>query len=353
MERLDGERLIRQFGVDADRLLAASAEEITAGATADVYFARGLDILRQLGQERTTVTAEVFCRQDGVLCGVDEAIQLLTLAHCQVEVQALADGQTFSAKEPLMRINGPYDQFAIYETAILGMLASASAWATAARAFRDAVPGDKPVVGFGARHLHPAVVGVFDRACRVGGLDGVSSILGARLVGLEPAGTVPHAAILIAGDTLPVAEVLCRTAPAGARTVLVDTFHDEVEETLRVVRALNGQVDGVRLDTPAERGGVQPEMVRELKARLAQEGFSGVSVMVSGGLSAERALQLALAGADAFGVGHALSKAPPLDMTLDLKMVAGRPVAKRGRIPGLTASDRLQVRTLERGRAAR
>lgn len=346
MDRLDREPRVREFRTTPSRLLGATEQEVATGATADVYFARGLDILRQLGRERTPVTAEVFCRQGGVLCGVEEVLTMLSLANCRADVEALTDGESFVAKEPLLRLSGPYEEFAIYETAILGTLASASAWATAARAFREAIPADRAVIGFGARHLHPAVVGAFDRASRVGGLDGVSSILGARLAGLEPSGTVPHAAILIAGDTLPVAEVLCRTAPEGARTVLVDTFHDEVEETLRVVRALDGKVDGVRLDTPAERGGVQPDMVRELKARLAQEGFSGVRVMVSGGLSVERAVELAAAGADGFGVGHAISKAAPLDMTLDLKVVDGRPVAKRGRIPGLTASSRLRPRQL-------
>lgn len=346
VERLDGERSIREFTVSPSRLNGATAEEILAGATSDVYFARGLDILRRLGRQETVVTAEVFSRQAGVLCGVDEVVELLRQADAKVQVEVLSEGDQFAAKEPLMRITGPYCQFAIYETAILGMLASASAWATAARAFRQAVPADLPVIGFGARHLHPAVVGVFDRATRVGGLDGVSSILGARLSGLEPSGTMPHAALLIVGDTLSVAEVLSATAPRGARTVLVDTFHDEVEETLRVVRHLGDQVDGVRLDTPAERGGVQPDLVRELKARLAQEGFLAVSVMVSGGLSPERAVELAAAGADAFGVGHAISKAPPLDMTLDLKVVDGKPVAKRGRIPGPTATTRLSARPL-------
>ncbi|MHB1980898.1 MAG: nicotinate phosphoribosyltransferase [Sulfobacillus sp.] len=346
MERLDGERPIGEFTVSPRRLNGATAQEIVAGATSDVYFARGLDILRRLGRERTVVTAEVFSRQPGVLCGVDEVVELLRQAGAKVQVEALAEGAQFAAKEPLMRLSGPYSEFAVYETAILGMLASASAWATAARAFREAVPADRPVIGFGARHLHPAVVGVFDRATRVGGLDGVSSILGARLSGVQPIGTMPHAALLIAGDTLSVAQVLTTTAPKGARTVLVDTFHDEVEETLAIVRSLGDQVDGVRLDTPAERGGVQPDLVRELKARLAQEGFSAVSVMVSGGLSPERAVELAAAGADAFGVGHAISKAAPLDMTLDLKVVDGKPVAKRGRIPGLTATVRLRPQSL-------
>ena len=37
---------------------------------------------------------------------------------------------------------------------------------------------------------------------------------------------------------------------------MVDTFHDEAEEALRVAEVLGKDMGAVRLDTPAERGGV-------------------------------------------------------------------------------------------------
>jgi len=45
---------------------------------------------------------------------------------------------------------------------------------------------------------------------------------------------------------------------------------------------------------------------------------------------------------DAFGVGSAISAAAAIDFTADIKEVDGRPVAKRGRIPGLTENPRLK-----------
>lgn len=65
-------------------------------------------------------------------------------------------------------------------------------------------------------------------------------------------------------------------------------------------------------------------------------------IFVSGGLDLEKIRVLSEAGADAFGVGSYISSAQPIDMTMDLKEVDGKPVAKRGRIPGLTPTDRLQ-----------
>ncbi len=46
--------------------------------------------------------------------------------------------------------------------------------------------------------------------------------------------------------------------------------------------------------------------------------------------------------ADGFGVGSAISGAPPVDFTADIKEVEGKPVAKRGRIPGVTEADGLR-----------
>ena len=65
-------------------------------------------------------------------------------------------------------------------------------------------------------------------------------------------------------------------------------------------------------------------------------------IFASGGLDLEKVKVLAEAGVDSFGVGSYISAAPPIDMTMDIKEVDGKPVAKRGRLPGLTPSDRLQ-----------
>ena len=45
---------------------------------------------------------------------------------------------------------------------------------------------------------------------------------------------------------------------------------------------------------------------------------------------------------DAFGVGSYISDARPIDMTLDIKEVAGKPIAKRGRIPGKIENSKLK-----------
>ena len=67
--------------------------------------------------------------------------------------------------------------------------------------------------------------------------------------------------------------------------------------------------------------------------------------MVSGGVTPDRIRYFKDAGApvDSFAVGSYISGATPIDFTGDIKEIDGRPIAKRGRIPGLTPSPRLQA----------
>lgn len=325
-----------------DRVIhSATHDEIINGHTTDVYFLRTLDILEDLGLEEAKVVAEIFPRKAGVLSGMEEALALLK--NKGLKVWAIEEGETFEAKDTIMRIEGAYKDFAIFETTLLGMLASASGWATASRKVKEAC-GDKFFLCFGARHVHPSVAPVMERAAIVGGAGGASCILAAKLSGIEPSGTVPHSAMLIAGDTLKVAQTYDKiAAPSHNRIVLVDTYKDEVEEAIRIATALNGNLYGIRLDTPSERGGVTDGLVKEMRAKLNLAGFSNVKIFVSGGLTPERIVALSEAGADAFGVGSYISAASPIDMTMDVKVVDGKAVAKRGRIPGMVDNPKLKL----------
>jgi len=324
------------------------SREILSGDSADVYFARAATILEREGLD-PLVTMEVFARQNAVICGIDEAKNLLghALAEAdlsETQVEAFDDGDTIGPKEVVLRIRARYRQIGLYETAILGMLAQSTGWATAARECVD-VANPMPVVSFGARHVHPDITDVLDYAAIVGGCVGASTPAGARLAGLSPTGTMPHSLVLIFGDTVEAALAFDRgIGPEVPRIVLVDTFRDEAEEALRVAHALGDKLYGIRLDTPSERGRVTPDLVHEVRARLDMEGFSHVKIVVSGGLTPERIAYFKEAGApvDSYAVGSYISGATPIDFTGDIKEIDGHPIAKRGRIPGVTPSPRLR-----------
>jgi len=320
------------------------SEAVLSGETADIYFARTIEILRQ--EKLTPVaTMEVFCSRAGILCGMEEVKALLSevLPEGNREVWALAEGDTMDRKEVVLRITAPYQSYGLYETAIVGILAHCSGWATVAKECVEAAKGIS-VISFGARHVHPSVVGVMDYSAVVGGCVSCSSVVGAKLAGVEPRGTMPHVLIIVMGDTVTATLAFDKYMPAEIpRVSLVDTFRDEAEESLRVAQALGERLKGVRLDTPGERGGVTVDLVKEVRARLDLAGFKHVGIFVSGGIDPERIAYFIESGApvDSFGVGSYISGAKPIDFTADLHEVAGKPIAKRGRIPGITSNPRL------------
>jgi nicotinate phosphoribosyltransferase len=156
---------------------------------------------------------------------------------------------------------------------------------------------------------------------------------------------MPHALIIVVGDTVKATMLFDKYMPPEVpRVSLVDTFKDEVEESLRVAEALRDKLQSVRLDTPSERGRVTAGLVKEVRAHLDLAGFKHVGIFVSGGIDPERIIYFRENGApvDGLGVGSYISGAKPIDFTADLHEVDGRPVAKRGRLPGITPNPRLK-----------
>jgi len=102
---------------------------------------------------------------------------------------------------------------------------------------------------------------------------------------------MPHSLVLIFGDTVKAAEAFDRHMPpeVARACVLVDTFHDEAEEALRVAHALGDRLYGVRLDTAVRaRPGDARAGPRGPRPARPQEGYGHVKITVSGGLNPDR-----------------------------------------------------------------
>ena len=327
--------------------LSASPDLVAyyARMATDVYFLRARTTLEGAHLD-AVVAMDFFAGRTGVLCGTAEAERLLRgVLQEGDEAWAVPEGEAFGEKETVLRIRAPYSRFGVFETAILGMLSSCSGWATAAREVVEAAAGRR-VISFGARHVHPLIGPTMEYSAVVGGCAGCATPLGAQLAGLQGAsGTMPHAMILLFGDTVKAALAFDQHMPDDVmRIVLVDTFKDEVEESLRVAEALGKRLRGVRLDTPSERGGVTVELVKEVRARLDAAGFGHVGIFVSGGLTAARIREFEAAKCPihSYGVGMSIAAAPPIAFTADIKEIEGKPMTKRGRIPGALPNPRLQ-----------
>lgn len=324
----------------------AHEEDIRAGRTTDVYFIRTQKILREKGI-RKKVFADVSTTslphgwKWGVLAGIEEVAKLLE--GLPVNVYAMPEGTIFHPYEPVLQIEGYYDEFGIYETALLGMLSQASGIATAALRIKIAAKF-KPVYSFGIRHMHPAIAPMIDRSAFIGGCDGVSGVLGAEMIGEKPVGTMPHALILTIGDQVKAWKYYDEVMPPEVpRTALVDTLCDEKFEALMAAEALGDRLNAVRLDTPGSRRGNFKKIVEEVRWELDLRGYNHVKIFLSGGLDEESLKELADV-ADAFGVGGSIASAKPVDFSLDIVEVEGKPITKRGKLSG-----RKQVYRCENG----
>jgi len=322
----------------------ADDKEIRSGETTDIYFVRTKKILKKKKLDRTSVTAEVTSGSLpnswpwGVLCGVEEVAKLFQ--GREVDVYSMPEGTIFysedfyGVREPVMYIKGPYGEFCILESPLLGFLCQASGIATKAARIKSAAR-KKTVISFGVRRMHPSISPMIDRAAYIGGLDAVSSLLGARTIEAKPVGTMPHALIILLGDQIKAwkafDEVIDSEVP---RVALVDTYFDEKIEAIMAAEALKERLFAVRLDTPSSRRGSFPAIVREVRWELDIRGYRNVKIFVSGGLDEETVKVLSAAGADAFGVGTAVSNAPTVDFAMDIVSVEGKPVAKRGKLGG-------------------
>lgn len=322
----------------------ASDEDIKSGETSDVYYLRTKKILEAKGLASTKVVAEAtvsslpknwhWC----VICGIEEEAHLFE--GLPVSVYSVREGTVVPLRDidglkiPVMRIEGAYAAFAHVETASVGLLCQATGVATAAARVKIAA-GWKPVYAFGIRRMHPAIAPMLDRAAFIGGFDGVSGVLGAKLIGIKPSGTMPHTLILIFGNQEDAwkafDEVIEQDIP---RVALVDTFYDEKVEALMAAKLLKDKLFAVRLDTHGSRRGNFADIIREVRWELDINGFKNVKIMVSGGLNDENIGELSKAGADIFGVGTSVSNAPTVDFAIDIVEVEGKPLAKRGKLAG-------------------
>jgi nicotinate phosphoribosyltransferase len=314
----------------------ASHEEIKGAEVADVYFHRTMEILRSRGLEDTPVHAEVAYKTSDpdewfVVAGLDEVARLLEDAG--VEARAVPEGTICRPNEPVLTISGPYSAFAEHETALLGFLCQASGVATGAARCRLAA-GERPVISFGARRMHPAITPMIERAAYLGGCDGVAVELAARRLGIPASGTLPHALVLILGSTAEAARAFDEViAPEVQRTVLIDTFDDEKFGALIAARAIPDTIYAVRLDTPGNRRGDFRDLMREVRWELDRNGFEQVKIFASGGIDVEYILHLNPV-CDAYGVGGAIADAAMIDYSLDIVEVAGEDRSKRGKRGG-------------------
>ena len=354
----------------------------------DSYFNLARKIVRDHGDKQ--VTYAVFMRRPVTLApklAIDWLEAMADSRKAEIKIELLhKEGAWVGAGEPLLYITGQMSQLVDLETIFLQRLGSACV--AAYNAYQMCV--ELPEVGFlamDARHCagaemaelmaYGASVGSKKAQAKVSakGFLGCAADATASYFGQDAGmGTMPHALIGYAGNTLDAAKMFHKSFPEKPLTVLVDYFGCELDDSLGVARHFSdlaeaGQLS-IRLDThggrflqgldtqssyavlernvpEAIRGyrseselkhlmgtGVSAAAIWYMREELDKAGFDKVKLVASSGFGPDkcRVFSLAKAPVDVIGTGSFLpEKWSETYATADIIEYDGTPLVKAGR----------------------
>ena len=362
--------------------------ESEVGRWTDAYFNRTRTTVQVFGD--VEVTYAVFMRRP-VVCAPRlmiawlEAMARARGSKFRIEPQ-FNEGQWVGAGEPMVYLTGSLADLVDLETLYLQKLGPACV--AAYNAYTMCV--DLPQTGFlamDARHCAGTEMAeIMAYAASVGsararrkadavGFIGNATDATAHYFGNEKGfGTMPHALIGYAGNTVRAAEMFHEANPGVPMTVLVDYFGQEITDALEVCRrfpdlAAAGELS-VRLDTAggrfvegldtqssyaviernepyAIRGyrsetelryligtGVSAAAIWHTREKLDEAGFDKVKIVASSGFSAAKCKVMAIAKApiDVIGTGSYLPDTwSETYATADIVAYDGKPRVKVGR----------------------
>ena len=237
-----------------------------------------------------------------VLAGIDVAVEAFRQLDPGVEAhRRRRDGEGCAAGETVARIAGAAAALLSAERTALNFLQRLSGTATLTRRFVEAAAGRAVVLD--TRKTTPTLRVLEKYAVRAGG--GVN-----HRAALDGGILIKDNHVRIAGS-LTEAVRRGRAAAPGAPLEVEAQSLDEVDE------AVAAGADTILLDNLS---------IPDVRAALARIG-KRARVEVSGGVTLERAAQLAAAGVTCLSVGALTHSAPAIDCSFDLRPVdAGGPV---------------------------
>ena len=298
------------------------------------------------------VTMQWFQRtDDAMLCGIDEAIALIhTFANHpeNLLVEALNDGDLISAKEPVLKVTGKYEDFGFLESMIDGILARRSSVATNVYRVMKVLNG-KDIFSMADRQDEYNTQIGDGYATYVAGIRKVSTDAQGLWWGGRGVGTMPHALIQICGgDILKASDLYRKSFPGEPVTALIDYNNDVITDSLKLAKHLGKDLKAVRVDTSIalidhyfddkdtsgfDPHGVCKELIFALREALDKNGFNYVKIIVSSSFTAEKIKEWVKLNVpvDTYGVGTAFVNNMTVGFTGDLVMLDGKDEAKEGR----------------------
>jgi nicotinate-nucleotide pyrophosphorylase (carboxylating) len=240
-------------------------------------------------------TARLVPRQPGVVAGLGVAATVFdVVSDSRVRVElATTDGARVAPGEVLATVHGPLADILTAERTALNLLGHLSGVATLTRRWVDAVEGTGAQIR-DTRKTLPGLRALEKYAVVCGG--GVN-----HRMSLSDAALVKDNHVVAAGGVVPAFERVRAAWPGLSIEIEVDTVPQARE-------VIDAGADLVLLDN------MSPADMREVVAYSAGRA----KLEASGGLSLERAREVAETGVDYLSIGALTHSAPVLDIGLDM-----------------------------------
>lgn len=282
--------------LEKDGLDPAEVERIVARALEE-DLAFGPDVTTLATVSPTAhATGDVTPRATGVLAGVAVAAAVFDLVGGpDVEiVPRAADGDTTAPGRPVLTVSGPTQALLTAERTALNLIGHLSGIATTTRRWVDAVAGTSAAIR-DTRKTTPGLRALEKYAVRCGGGHNHRMALG-------DAALVKDNHVAAAGGIAAAVHAVRAAAPGIPLEVECDTL-DQVREAIDA---------GVRLVLLDNFG------LDETAAAVDLTRASDVRLEASGGLTLDRAREVAATGVHYLAIGALTHSAPALDLGFDL-----------------------------------
>jgi len=237
----------------------------------------------------------------------NDYVEYLREMRFACDVDAIPEGTTVFANEPLLRVIGPIDQAQIIESALLNILNFQTLIATKASRVVAAAQGD-PVIDFGLRRAQgPDGALSATRAAFIGGVRSTSNVLAGAQFGIPVKGTHAHSWVMSFPSEREAFETYASVMPDNA-LLLVDTYDTlrgvaNAIEVAKELRVRGHEIAGIRLDS-----GDLVELSIEARKMLDDAGFPNAAIAASNELDEHSIAALKREGAkiNVWGVGTRL-----------------------------------------------
>ena len=228
-------------------------------------------------------------------------------------IRGYREGEIFFPDSPILQIEGSFGECTLLETLILSILNYDSAVASAASRMVTAAKG-RPCMDMGARRANEYAAVAAARAAIVGGFQGTSNLLAAKLYGFKAIGTAAHSFTLLHDNEREAFQGQIQALGKGT-TLLTDTY--SIEEAVRTAVEVAGpELGGVRIDS-----GDLGSLAQQVRAQLDSLGATKATITVTNDLDEYAIASLQDAPVDSYGVGTMLvtgSGAPTCAMVYKL-----------------------------------